>query len=409
MGETATGTAAETAPDTDDQRDNRRWWTVVIFGYATLEGVALQVRGAVIPNLALTFGAPEWQLGLIAPAGTVGFLVVVTVVGAVVGRLDTRRVLLFGVVGTGVGALAMGLAPTFPLFLAAVVGRGVLRGAGRGTDRPLLSHLYPTQRGRFFSYYDMMWAAGATAGPLLAAAAIAVADWRWAYFALAAAFVPLVVLITRLDTPTVGGDDPLDLAELRRIGRRPEVGAMAVALFLSVGVEGGLFTWLTTYAGTQLPDTLATVSLSVMLAGYVPGRLLSGSVAERVGYVRLSVALAALTVPAIWYTFFVADGVALLAGAFAIGLTLSGLYPTLLAYGTEAVPEHSAPVNATASVTASAGIAVVPAAMGFAISGAGVARAMTLLVGLAALLLAVLVTTALLVGTVRDRPDSNSH
>jgi fucose permease len=68
------------------------------------------------------------------------------------------------------------------------------------------------------------------------------------------------------------------------------------------------------------------------------------------------------------------------------------LYPTLLAYATEAVPEHSAPVNATASVTSGAGIAAVPAAMGFVISGSGVTRAMALLavpLGLLCLLLGV--------------------
>ncbi|MUV58819.1 MFS transporter, partial [Halogeometricum sp. CBA1124] len=49
-----------------------------------------------------SFGAPEWLLGLVAPAGTVGFVVFVAAAGAVAGRVDTRRLLLVGVVGTGV-------------------------------------------------------------------------------------------------------------------------------------------------------------------------------------------------------------------------------------------------------------------------------------------------------------------
>jgi fucose permease len=376
----ATGATPATDSESDAQRERRRWWTVVVFAYVALEGAGLQMRGAVIPALRRTFDAPEWQLGLVAPAGTLGFLLMVTVVGAVASRFDTRRLLLVGVFGTGAGILVMGVAPSLLFFLTALLGRGLFTGVGRGSDRPLLSHLYPSQRGRLFGYYDMMWAVGATAGPLLVAAAVAAGNWRLAYFGLALAFVPLVALVLYLPTPDVdGGDVPLDVAELRRIARRPEVLAMAVGLFLSTGFEAGLFTWVPTYAQGRLPDTLATASLSVMLAAYIPGRFLSGWLSERVGYVRLSIGLVALTIPAFGYTFFLAEGYGLLVGLFAVGLTLSGFYPTMLAYATEAVPEHSAPVNASASVASGIGFGAVPAVMGFVISGSDISQAMQLL------------------------------
>ena len=383
-GQSAVGKRTDGTPDTGGggttDRAGRRWWTVAIFAYITLEGAGLQMRGAVIPALRQSFDVPEWQLGLVAPAGTVGYVLAVVAVGAVAGRLDTRWLLLVGFLGTGAGVLVMGVAPSFGLFLAALLGRGLFTGVGRGADRPLLSHLYPTQRGRIFGFYDMMWAVGATAGPLVVAAAVAAGNWRLAYYALALAFVPVVGLAVALPTPEVAnGDDALDWAELRRITRQPAVLTMAVALFCSTGVEGGLFTWVTTYAQGRLPGSLATASLSVMLAAYIPGRFVSGWLSERVGYVRLAVGLVGLTIPAFVYTFFLAEGDGLLVGLFCIGLGLSGIYPTLLAYAIEAVPEHSAPVNATAAVTSAAGIAVVPAAMGFVIGDTGVAGAMGLL------------------------------
>ncbi len=378
MSDTPPGTATDTAAETD--RSGRRRWTVAIFGFIALEGAALQMRGAVIPALRRTFDAPEWQLGLVAPAGTLGFLITVMLVGAFGNQFDTRRLLLVGVVGTALGVLGMGVAPSFLLFLVALVGQGLFTGVGRGSDRPLLSHLYPSQRGRIFGYYDMMWAVGATAGPLLVAGAVAAGNWRLAYYGLGVAFVPVLALMLRLPTPnTAGGDEPLDLAELRRIVRRPEVVAMAAGLFLSTGFEGGLFTWVTTFAQGELPGALATASLSVLLAAYIPGRFVSGWLSERVGYLRLSVGLVGLAVPAFAYTFFFAEGYGVLVGLFGVGLALSGIYPTLLAYATDAVPEHSAPVNATASVTSAAGIAAVPAAMGFVISGADILLAMRLL------------------------------
>jgi fucose permease len=155
---------------------------------------------------------------------------------------------------------------------------------------------------------------------------------------------------------------------------------MAAGILLTTGVEGGLFTWLTTYAGGRFPDPLATASLSVLLVAYVPGRFVAGRLAEPVGYLRLSLALAAFCLAAVAYTFFLAAGIGLVVGLFAVGLTLSGLYPTLLAHATEAVPEHSAPLNAIGLVAAAVGIAGVPVLMGLVVDGAGIVPAMRLLV-----------------------------
>ncbi|WP_224333803.1 MFS transporter [Haloprofundus halobius] len=373
----------ETVTDTEATAvfTSRRLWTLAIFAFAALEGATLQMQGAIIPALRAEFGTPEWLLGMVAPAGTAGFLVFVAAVGAVAGRLDTRRMLLFGIVGTGFGVFVMGLVPSFGLFLGALVLRGVFSGIGRGSDRPLLSHLYPRRRGQLFGYYDMMWAVGATLGPLAVAAALWFDNWRLAYYGLGVCFIPLAALIWYLPKPSVtgGGDDPLTLAELRRISRSPAILVMAAGILLTTGVEGGLFTWLTTYADGRISASLATVSLSVLLVAYIPGRFAAGSLSERFGYVPLAFGLGGLCLLSAIYTFVLASGLWLLVGVFCIGLTLSGLYPTLLAYATESAPEHSAPVNAIGLVVSSCGIAAVPAAMGFVIGSLGVDTAMQLL------------------------------
>ena len=373
--------------------DSRHWWTLAIFAFIALDGATLQIRGAIIPVLRETFGTPQWQLGLIAPAGTVGFLVFVATIGAIVGRFNTRKLLLFGLIGTGLCVVLMGFMPTFVTFLLALTLRGSFDGVARGNDRPLLSHLYPHRRGRLFGYYDMMWAVGATLGPLVVTAALWVGNWRFAYYALAASFLPVIALVWYLPNPSIeGGDDPLTLAGVQRIACNPFVLVMAAGVLFSTGVEGGLFTWLTTYAEGRLPSSLVTVSLSVLLAAYIPGRFAAGTLSERFGYAPLATALGTLCLLSAVYTFMLASGYALLVGVFCIGLGLSGLYPTLLAYATESTPEHSAPVNAFALVISSFGIAGVPTVMGIIISEAGVATAMRLLF---APLIGLLVVTAL--------------
>ncbi|KAB1190485.1 MFS transporter [Haloferax sp. MBLA0076] len=362
--------------------DTRRWWTIVIFAYVALEGASLQMRGSVVPVLRDSFGTPDWLLGLVAPAGTIGFLVFVALTGVVAGRVDTRRLILLGIAGTGVSVFIIGFTPSFAFFLAALFLRGTFGGVGRGTDRPLLSHLHSEDRGKWFSYYDAMWAVGATIGPLIVTAALWLGDWRFAYYTLGAAFLPVVLLVVWLPTPTIegDGDDPLTLDEIKRVGRRPEVLVMIAGILMTTGVEGALFTWLTTFAEGRVPASFVTASLSVLLVAYIPGRFVAGVLSERLDTVTLISGLALLCLLSTVYTFFVATGVGILVGLFGIGFSLSGQFPTLLAYSTEAAPQHSAPINSLSLVVSTLGIAGVPAILGFVISDAGIELAMQLLV-----------------------------
>lgn len=373
------------------ERDRRRW-TAAIFAAMALSGTALMLRGPVLPYLGRDFGAPEWQLGLVAPAGTVGYLVVVSAVGFGAGHLDPRRFVALGLAGSAVAVLAMGVAPGVAVFLLAVLARGTANGVVRGLNRPLVSHLYPDSRGRMYSYYDMVWAVGAALGPVLVVAAVAVENWRVAYYVLAAAMTVVAVVVWRLaDPPVETEEEPIDREAVRELLARPEVLAMLAAMFFATGVEGGLFTWLPTYAQGELSPALAGVALTAMIAGYVPGRAVYGRLAERVGYVRLLVGVLALLVPVFLWTFRYAEGRALLVGVVAVGALLSGIYPMLVSYATEAVPEYSGPVTALAAVSSSLGVGVVPALMGGVISGADAGTAMELLLIPIGVALAVLV------------------
>lgn len=435
MSETTTDHAASEV-ETHVQRRSRRLWTVVIFTYVALMGAALQMRGAVIPSLKTAFEVPESQLGLVAPVATVGFLLAVVSVGAAASRLDPKRILLVGIAGTGLGVLGMGLAPGFGVFLVALLFKGLLSGAARGLDRPVLSHLYPERRGRIFSFYDMSWAIGATSGAVLVAVALVVVDWRVAYLLVAAGFVPLVLLVWRLPTPDVeGAEQPLDWGKFRILLKRPPVVVMTVGLFVTTSIEGGLFTWLAFYAeqtytdaalsltvalpamlGGQTtigPESLAPLTLAAMVAAYIPGRFVTGWLTPKIGYRPVLGGLTLLALPVFTYTFVLAEGVWLFTGVLGIGFLISGYYPTMLAYGTETAPEYSAPINALGSAMGSAGIAGMPFIMGIVISEVGRLTLFGVDVGggalLAMRLLIVLVVVLLVLGFVsfvveRGRP-----
>ena len=373
---------------------SRRRWTAVLFLCVVADGMTAQLRGALLPNFQRTFEVSERLLGFVAPAGTVGLVVAVLVVGMLSGRLDVRRSVLVGAVGTAVCLGVVSIASSYGLLLALFLLQGASIGVVRALDRPLLGHLYPDGRGRIFNLYALMWAVGATAGPLVANAVLAVTDWRVTYALLAGVFLLVGVAVTRLDHPEVAGaEQSLTREGLREVLRHPSVRGMALALVVSGGIEGIMFTWLPYYAGNFFPQSTANLLLSGYLVMYIPGRFAYGFLADRLPPLTLVLGLAVLALPVVGLAFLGGTTAALVAGVLGFGLLVAGFFPTLSAFGVSAVPQYSGPVNAIATAANYVGLSAAPVVVGVVADQYTIATGMRLLVPAVACLTLVLAVT----------------
>lgn len=373
---------------------SRRRWTAVLFLFVVADGMTAQLRGALLPNFQRTFEVSERLLGFVAPAGTVGLVVAVLVVGMLSGRLDVRRAVLAGAVGTAVCLGVVSVAGSYGLLLAFFLLQGASVGVVRALDRPLLGHLYPEGRGRIFNLYALMWALGATAGPLLANAVLAVTDWQVTYVLLTGVFLLVGLAVTRLDRPEVAGaEQSLSWDGLRDVLRRPSVRGMAAALVVSGGIEGVMFTWLPYYAGEFFPQSTANLLLSGFLVMYVPGRLAYGIFADRLPPLTLVLGLALAGVPVAGVAFLGGSTATLVAGVLGFGLLVAGFFPTLSAFGVGAVPQYSGPVNAIATAANFVGLSAAPVVVGVVADQYDIATGMQLLVPAVCCLVVVLAVT----------------
>ena len=379
----------------DFERSQGRLWAGVVFWFVAVEAVGFQMRGALLPSLERTFSVSTGLLGLVATAGTVGFVLAVLLTGLYMGRIDPRRAMLGSALVVTASILLMGFAPTFSAYLALLLLRGIATGPFRALDRAILSHLYPGSRGRVFNLYALAWAVGAAAGPLVVAGALFFGGWRIAYFALAVAFLPVVVALTRLDLPTGRiAERPLTRDRLAEVLRRPAIFGMSAATVVGGGVEGSLFTWLPYFATTRFDPTTSSLLLTTYLLAYLPARLGYSVIVDRFrSPIDLVVALAMGALPVLYLVVFVLEGYALFLSVFALGFLVSGLFPTLSAFGVDRASEYSGPVNALVTSTQYVGIATVPPILGVVIARYGVTDAFGLLLGL--LFVLVLVTGAI--------------
>jgi len=383
--------------------DQRRLWTVAIFLFTIGDALALQVRGAIIPSLSEEFQVSEALLGLVAPAGTAGFIVAVVLVGTAAGRLNVRRTVLGALAVAAVAFLVMGAAPIYPLFLGFLLVQGSADGVVRGLDRPILSHLYPSQRGRIFNVYALVWAIGAAAAPIFVNAVLAVGEWRWVFYLLALVFVPAAVLVTRAEKPSIEGNErTISKAKFLELVRDPPVTGMTLALIMSGSIEGSFFTWLPYYAGQFLTDSQANLLLSGFLATYIPGRAFYSVVVERVDSLWLVAGLSLLTAPALYVAFTTTSTTVMVAAVLFSGATVSGLFPTISAFGVDAHPTYSGPVNAIATGASYLGLSATPALVGVLASQYGIGAALSLLPVFAVTFAVIVVVLRVRIGT----PDS---
>lgn len=366
--------------------DRVRLWTIAIFCFVFGDAVAMQARGPILASLEEAFHVSEAALGLVAPAGTAGFVAAVVATGFLAGRVRMRRVLLGAAVGVGCALLVMAVSPLYVVFLLALLVQGGAAGAFRGLDRAVLSHLHAARRGRIFTAYALVWAVGAVIGPQLVSAVLAVAGWRVVFVVIVLFFVPTLAIAGRTELPSMEAERSISLAGLHELlGRRSVLGACA-GMALVGAVEGILFTWLAYYGGTFYGPTTANLLLSTYLLAYLPARLSYTVLIERVPYLALILATIVPTIPALAVAFSGRTGPALFAAVFVAGAGLSSGFPALSAYAVEAAPEYSGPLNALTTGATYVGIGIAPAVVGVLAELYGIGRALWLTVGLAAVL-----------------------
>ncbi|WP_435335810.1 MFS transporter [Haloarchaeobius sp. TZWWS8] len=377
---------------------NRRAWTAVLFLFVACHGVLQQARGALLPSFESEFVVTQDLLGMVGPAGTLGLLLAVMVVGMRSGSLDVKRMLILGTAATVVGSFLIGVTSSFVTLLVFLFVQGASIGTVRALDRPLLSHLYPDGRGRLFNLYALLWAVGATTGPLFVNAVLKTADWRLVYTLMGLAFLPLLVAMWRFDLPSESWSEAsISVEGLRGVLRKPAILGMVAALVCSGAIEGTVFTWLPFYASQFMPRSSANVLLSSFLVMYIPARLIYSVLVDRFHQLDLVAVVGLASLPLLVVAFVLRIEPLFLPAVMSLGFFVAGFFPTLSAFGVDSTPAFSGPVNAIATGANFLGITAGPFVVGILAGQVGITQAMPVIVAVMGGLVVATVITRLTV------------
>ena len=266
--------------------------------FAALEGYYLACYGVTVPSLLADagMGANKAAAGTVGSLVAVGMLVGAALSAALIRRLGSRRLLIGGATLFSAGMLVCTIAPTFAFFGGARLVVGIGLGVVLPTVTAYVADLSePERRSRNIGMMMAGYAAGALIAPLLGAAVLPDASWRWIY--LVGTLPALIVIpvaikllpespVTPSTAPATGrtGGDLFGLRSLLGSGVRA-----ATLLFWSISFCGlllvfGISTWLPTImqaAGYSLGSSL--LQTAAMWVGAGVGMVAGGRVADAIG------------------------------------------------------------------------------------------------------------------------------
>lgn len=355
--------------------------------------------GLLVPSLIRsikeTFDQTDAGIGIVYLAYSVAYALGSVLGGGLMERIGRRTVLVGAAALHGIGIAGFGLAPSWPVFVLAMIPAGLGAGCLDGGSNGLVLDVYREGRGRAMNLLHVWFSVGALLAPLAIGRAVeAGVTWEaimlmsavpLAALALAYALVPMPSGRRQRPVPTSAAGP----AGSARLLSGPII-LLGVAIACYVAAEIGVSNWLVRFL-EPAPLATATLALSLMWAGATVGRLLSSAIADRFDHLRFTQVCIVLMGLAIGAAV-AAPTLPLSIALFTLAGVASGpVFPMIIALGGERFPERSAAVGGTLVGFAVVGSTVYPPAIGFLSVTIGLTIAMAgnallCLVGAAALL-----------------------
>jgi MFS family permease len=354
----------------------QRQTAISLLGYLLI-GAGAVLLPSIMPSLTVEFAASGLSLaaiGLVVPVGSVGGVIGTLLAGVGSDLFGRQRLVWLAALLLAAALACASVATRWPLFVGGIVLVSAAQGALSTGIAALIASANPTARGRALNGLHGVYGVGATLSPLLIGGLIGGGvSWRWALGGTSLIWLAYGIGVYALARATAREGRP---APARRFAggllREPPFLALFLIAFAYNGVAVSLLGWLALFMQRSAgATTFVSVSMIALFYGALTtGRFVCAAVAERAGYGATLLALAIGV--AVTYPLVVVSNSPLVvaAGVVLTGLSLSGLYPTAVAFGARSYPGLAGTVTGTLSAALTLG-SVVPPLWTAAIAGVG--------------------------------------
>jgi fucose permease len=369
--------------------------------------------GPIIPEIIATFRLSLTAAGLLPFAFFAAYGLASIPAGLWIERASEKRVILVSFLLAFVAALSFAVVPRYGVAIGSLFAMGVAMAAIQVAANPLLRVAGGEEHFAFFSTLAQLvfGAASFTSPRLYALLGAKGLSWVSLYWLFAGCALAMLIVVGIVRLPRVARTDDEragSLATHRALLAGGTVPRFFVSIFMYVGSEQGIASWLSQFLATYHhvdPKTDGASAVSWFWGSMTIGCVLGLVLLKLFDSRRILVASAALAVVLLALGLFGSADVALVALP-AIGLVASVMWPIIFSLALNSVPAHHGTVSGILC-TAVVGGAVVPLVIGRIGDRFGLRAGMALVFVSLAWVLGVglwakpIVTNA----TVRDRSD----
>ncbi len=325
------------------------------------------VVGTLVGFAANTFSLSKAMAGLLPFMGFIAFGILSVPAGVLAGRKGKKFVLMLGLAIALAGLVLPMVSLDRYLFLVLAIlllgsGMAVLQVAGNPIMREVSA---PGRYSRNLSFAQFIKAVGSLSGSLLTVFILT----RWTglfpvYAAVAAATLILVGTL-RVDERTQESPEKTSIAGSFALLREPYILFMVLGLFLYVGAEVGVNSWIATYLssvhGLDI-NSMATLGIGFFFASLMAGRLLGAVALTWLPAKKFFLATSLLSCAGLLGLFSGSRTVSI-ASIFLIGLAFGNIFPLVFSILIDTYPEKASGLSGL-MVMAIVGGAVMPLFMG---------------------------------------------
>ena len=348
-----------------------------------LNGFALGGWFVRIPAVQDRLGIGEGLLGVALLGTAVGALISMTVTGALISRLGSRRVVGATALLLPISLIPLALSPNVVALALALLLVGAANGA---LDVSMNSHAVAVEDRygrRIMSSFHAAFSFGALAGSVLgggvAYLGVAVLPHFLVVFVLATlAAIPAYRALLPSDADAAEGGTPAFARPTRAL-----FGLGVISFCVLLG-EGAMSDWSAVYLDNALETGpgFAAAGYAAFSLTMTLGRLFGDRLTERFGPTRLVRLCGAVAAVGLGVALAVGDPVFALVGFACAGAGFSVVFPLALSAAGQTEDVATGPALAAVSTAAYTGFLVGPPAIGFVAEVAGLGTALYLVVGL---------------------------
>lgn len=297
-------------------------------------GVGMSAVGPLLPYLAENVDVSLAQISFVFTTSSLGYLVGSTGGGRLYDRFNGHHLMLLAVLMLALSLILIPISKFFYILLAVMFLSGMGQGLIDVGGNVNLVWVFQSRVGPYMNAMHFNFGVGAFLAPIIIHH---VMRWTggqltWPFWSLALLTLPSLVGLSLLSSPKNPEEEVVKKSP-NSINVRLVI-LMVILFFIYVGVEGGFGGWIFTYA-TKLniaSDTSASYLNSFFWGALTLGRLISVPLARKIAPSRLLIGNFVLAISFLGLIIlFPVHSTSIWIGSIGLGLSLSSIFPTLMA------------------------------------------------------------------------------